>query len=133
MKKTFIFISLLFIYITVFSQKNSELIGAWEMTYQNFTTSDTSIARTYFEHPSIKVLSKGYFTFCAESGRGHTGKYYYDGKTYTEVIKYSYYQSLVSQTTEFKSKIENSKWYIEGTIMLDGNEVKLVETWQRID
>ncbi|MBL7111574.1 MAG: hypothetical protein ISS19_06505 [Bacteroidales bacterium] len=133
MKKLFIIPALLFIILSCYCQKNNELAGAWEMKYQNFVTPDTSVERTQFENPSIKVLSKGYFSFCAESGRGHTGKYYYDGKTYTEVVKYGYNQELVNQTNEFKSKLEGDKWHITGKIMLNGRDVELEETWQRID
>jgi hypothetical protein len=133
MKKILLFFPLILICLSSYSQKDSELSGAWEMTYQGYVTADTSYERTQFEHPSVKVLSKKCFSFCAESGRGHTGTYFYDGKIYKEVIKYSYNQSLVDQTTEFKSKIEDNKWQIEGTIMIDGHEVELEETWQRID
>ena len=133
MKKTLILLLFIFLCLSAFSQKNSELTGAWEMTYQMFTTSDTTTERTHFEHPSIKVLSKGYFAFCAESGRGHTGKYYYDGKTYTEAIKYGYNPDMVNTTNEFKSKLDGDTWHISGKLTLSGREVKLKETWKRID
>ena len=119
--------------LSTYSQKNSELAGAWEMTYQKFTINDTITERTHFDNPSIKVLSNGYFAFCAESGRGHTGKYYYDGKIYTEVIRYGYNPELVSQTNEFKSKLQGDTWHIEGIITLNGRDILLIETWHRLD
>jgi len=134
MKKTILYsILILFISIAGNAQKNNELAGAWEMTYQLFTTADTTVERTEFLHPSIKVLSTGYFSYCAESGRGHTGKYYYDGKTYTEVVKYGYNAEMVGQTNDFKSKLEDGEWHISGTIILNEREVKLAEKWKRID
>ena len=133
MKKILILFTLILFSISVYCQKNSQLAGAWEMIYQQWGTADTTVERTHFEHPSIKVLSEKYFSFCAESGRGHSGKYFYDGKTYTETIKFSYNQSLINQTTEFKSKIEDNNWHIEGLFIVDDREVLLKETWQRLD
>jgi len=133
MKKILILFALVFISYSGFCQNDSDLAGAWEMTYQKFVIDDTITERTQFDHPSIKVLSNVYFSFCAESGRGHTGKYYYNGKFYTEVIKYGYNQELVNQTNEFKSKVDEDKWYITGEITLNGRPVKLEETWQRLD
>jgi hypothetical protein len=39
----------------------------------------------------------------------------------------------MGQSVKFKSKMDGDKWTIEGVIMIEGEEFKLKETWQRIE
>jgi hypothetical protein len=140
MKKPMIFvIAFLMLGTTsVLSQNSTELQGAWEITYQQFVTSDTTMERTQFTNPTVKILSKEHFSFGSFSDDGETlsgggGKYSYDGKIYIEHVKYHGYALVVGKSIEFKSKIEGDKWTIKGVVPGVDGDIKLKEIWKRID
>jgi hypothetical protein len=139
MKKLTVFtITLLILSITsVYSQESNKLEGVWKMIYLKHVSADTSIENSQFVNSSFKIFTEKYFSLCSLSEDnqfgGHFGEYSYDGKTYTENIKYSSYKPLIGQSSKFKSKMDGDKWMIEGVLEVEGEEYKLKETWQRIE
>ena len=137
-KLTVLIITLLILSITsVYSQESDKLEGVWKLIYHKHVTSDTSIEHSQFVNSSFKIFTEKHFSFSTLSEDnqfgGHFGKYSYDGETYTEHMKYSSYKPLMGQSVRFKSKMDGDKWTIEGVIMIEGEELKLKETWQRIE
>ncbi len=139
MKKLTVFtIALLILSITsVYSQESNKLEGVWKMIYHKHVTADTSVENSQFVNSSFKIFTEKHFSLSSLSEDnqfgGHFGKYSYDGKTYTEHIKYSSYKPLIGQSTKFKSKMDGDKWMIEGVFEVEGEEFKMKETWQRIE
>ncbi|MHA2030731.1 MAG: DUF4488 domain-containing protein [Candidatus Kariarchaeaceae archaeon] len=139
MKKFSVFIlALLILSITsVYSQQTDKLEGVWKLIYQKQVTPETSIEHSQFVNSVFKIFTEKHFSLSRldEDNQfgGHFGKYSYDSETYTEHIKYSSFVLLMGQSVKFKSKISGDKWTIEGVIEIEGEELKLKETWQRVE
>ena len=125
---------------SVSSQNSDDLVGAWEIHYLEhvLTAFNDTLYETEFVNPSVKILTKKHFAFGhltdnRESISAGGGEYSYNGKIYTEHIKYHTHTSAVGISIEFKSKLEGDKWTILGMIPTDDGDVKTKEIWQRIE
>ena len=120
-----------------FCQESDKLEGVWKIIYQKMENPDTIIERSQFVNSSYKIFTKKHFSLSRQGEDneffGHFGKYSYDGETYTEHIEFSSYESVVGQSLKFKSKILGDKWTIDGVFEIEGEEMKLKETWQRVE
>ena len=122
---------------SVLSQNSDELQGAWEIIYQEIAYPDTTLTTTQWDSPTVKIFTKKHFAFGhlmddGELGAGG-GTYSYDGKIYTEHVKYHGYALVVGKSIKFKSKLDGDKWTISGTLPGENGEVHLTEIWKRID
>ena len=139
--KKLIFIACLFLMLgttSVLSQNSDKLQGAWEIVYTKYVYPDTTIENTQFTNPSVKILTKEHFAFGYQTSDGESitaggGKYSYNGKTYIEHIIYHIYPLIVGKSIEFKSMLEGDKWTISGVLPGDDGDLKMKETWKRIE
>ena len=120
-----------------YCQESGKLEGVWKIIYSKVERPDTITERTAFENPSYKIFTKKHFSLSGlledTEFYGHLGKYSYDGKTYTEHIKYSFGKSMMGQSIKFKSSMEGDKWTIEREGEYEGEKLKMKETWQRVE
>lgn len=142
MKKPLVLvIALLMIGTTnVLCQNSNELQGAWEITYLEYvyTALNDTLYETEFVNPSVKLITKKHFAFGHLNYDGKSfsaggGEYSYDGRTYTEHIKYHSHGPAVGTSVEFKSKLEGDTWTISGALQGDEGEILLKEIWKRIE
>ena len=133
----FLIISMMSSGISVFSQNDPSLQGAWEMVYQKWTFEEEVREYTEFENPSVKVYSIKHFSLGRLGDRGefvgHLGTYTFDGKTYVEDIDYSSYPYARGMSIKYKSKIKKDSLHMEGTLVVNGQEAKLEEIWKRLE
>jgi hypothetical protein len=136
MKKA-IFITLAFIAVLIIACNNPKndvkenpLQGAWEITNTKYVTPDTTIEKSQFDNPTVKLLTKKHFAFGSQSGEnkiwGGGGEYSLVGDTYTEIVKYHGISKAVGMTVKYKSTLDGDLWTIT---RLDMNAT---ETWKRI-
>ncbi len=112
------------------------LQGAWEITYSKFVSPDTTVEKTQFDKPTVKLLTKKHFAFGNQSGTnkvwGGGGEYTYDGDIYTEYIKYHGASNYDGQSFKFKSTLKGDLWTISITVKNDTLNIESTETWKRI-
>ena len=106
------------------------LIGAWVITSSKYVSQDTTIDKTTFENPTVKLLTKKHFAFGSQSGEnkvwGGGGEYSLVGDTYSETVKYHGVSQAIGMTVKYKSTLNGDIWTIS---RLDMNAT---ETWKRI-
>ena len=123
---------------SVLCQNSDQLQGAWEIIYTEYAFPDTTTITTQFDNPTVKLLTKKHFAFGnlasdGESVRGGGGTYSFDGKTYTEHVKYHIYTQVIGKSIKLESKLKGDKWTIKGVVPGDNGEVHLKEIWKRIE
>ena len=116
--------------------KENPYQGAWEITYSKAVYPDTTIEKTQFANPTVKILTKKHFAFGSQAGEnkvwGGGGEYTFEGDAYTEHIKYHGNSSAIGKSVEFKSKIEEDMWTISTVWKDDTLKVEATEIWKRI-
>ena len=115
----------------------NELAGVWEMSYSKYVYPDTTIITSGSANASIKILTSTHFAFGFQDTDSTIlaggGTYQYEGETYSEIIEYHTVTELVGKTIDFNIRLEEDKWYHSGTLILDGEEVTMEETWERVE
>lgn len=121
---------------SLFAQQEGDLQGAWKLTYQKFTTPDTTIEITEFPMAQVKIFTKKYFSLSTldenNQFNGHYGTYTCDGNVYTENIEYSSIPDFMGHSYEFDTSLEGDLWTIKGEFVFNGQEIKLVEKWAKM-
>jgi hypothetical protein len=135
MKKLLIFIVLLSIVTSAFSQskKKSPLYGTWILESAVFTTEDSVFKEDKGTKKQMKIVAPGHFAFIISNASDNKflmasgGRAVVKGNTYTEIIDYSSQPDALNKSYTFSVKVVGDTWYHSGTL---GNW-KLEEVWKR--
>ena len=112
------------------------LQGAWELSYAVYKDQQGKVVYEIKAgaEKSLKVLSKGHFSFITQDKDGKfsvagAGTYTLDGGQYTEVVSYASLDRLLGKTYRFNCQMKDGLW------IHTGNEDHLLieEHWKRAD
>jgi hypothetical protein len=140
--------------LTVYSQQNVNLQGAWEMKSQRIDGKDHPLSgsrlRILTAHRFVwvqqdtkrlkELLAKGtshdsvvaYHDVCG------AGTYTVDGDTYTETTEFFYDPQNIGTSIAWKFRVEGGLWYTSGHYVhyRNGKKIEdllLEEVWEKID
>jgi len=114
----------------------NELQGVWKMTYAKLVYPDTTLEYMDPEPASHKLLTDTHFAFGFQTDTmtlAGGGTYNFDGETYSETIVYHSFPENIGLTIDFDVQLEGNTWHHTGTIQTSTGNVKLEETWVRVE
>ena len=113
------------------------MAGAWQLVYAVY--KDAATGKVLEENKgdgdkSMKVLSKGHFSFITQGKDGKFsvaagGTYTLKGSDYTEVVTYSSMDRLMGKTYPFQCAMKDGLWIHSGK----EDHLTIEEHWKRLD